>query len=292
MSIRKASRSQSKVRVGICGASGSGKTYSSLLMAEGISGDLGKVVLIDTENGSGDLYSNLGEYSVLPITAPFTAEKYINAIHECEKAGFDTIIIDSLSHCWAGQGGLLEQVDNNAQSNRGNSYTAWRSVTPLHNKLIDAMLQSPANIIATMRSKVEYVLETNSNGKQQPKKIGMAPVQREGMDYEFTIVFDVANDSHIASVSKDRTSLFDGQSFKITNKIGESIREWLNNAMPATIEYISADQVIKIRDALKELKSDEIKFCNYLGAASLELMPAHLYERAKEAIKTKKETSK
>jgi hypothetical protein len=226
MQIRKAERKKAKLRLGIAAPSGAGKTYSALLMAFGLGGKIG---LIDTEHGSGDLYAHLGEYDVIGIEAPYTVAKYTQAIKAFEDAGYNTIIIDSLSHAWAGDGGLLDKQGKMAD--RGtNSFAAWRTITPEHNNLVDAMLRSPAHIIATMRAKQEYVLETNDKGKQQPKKVGMAPVQREGMEYEFTVMLDV-DMQHIASASKDRTGLFDGQFFKISKETGKKLLEWLETGV-------------------------------------------------------------
>lgn len=230
MQIRKAERRKAKLRLGIAAPSGAGKTYSALLMAFGLGGKIG---LIDTEHGSGDLYAHLGEYDVISIEAPYTVTKYVQAIHAFEEAGYSTIIIDSLSHAWAGDGGLLDKQGKMAD--RGaNSFAAWRTITPEHNNLVDSMLRSPAHIIATMRAKQEYVLETNDKGKQQPKKVGMAPVQREGMEYEFTVMLDV-DMNHIASASKDRTSLFDGRFFKIGKETGTELLQWLETGTEAPI---------------------------------------------------------
>lgn len=223
--FRKAERKKAKLRCGISGPSGSGKTYSALLLAFGLGG---KVALIDTENGSGDLYADLGEYDVLPIKSPFTTDKYIEGIRAAEKAGYSTIIIDSLSHAWSGEGGLLDQQGKIADSGKGNSYTAWRTITPKHNALVEAMLQSGCHIIATVRSKTEYVIEKNDKGKDVPRKVGMAPIQREGMEYEFTVFFDLSIE-HVASTSKDRTSQFDGVYFKPVKESGEKMLAWLNS---------------------------------------------------------------
>ena len=228
MEFRKAERRKAKLRLGITGAAGSGKTYGALLVAKGLGG---KTVLLDTENGSGDLYASEFDYDVGAITAPYTINKYIEGIKQAENLGYDIIIIDSLSHAWAGEGGLLEQVDNIAAASRsGNSYTAWRQVTPQHNKLIEIMLNSSCHIIATMRSKTEYVIVENDKGRKEPRKVGLAPVQREGMDYEFGIVFDLGQ-NHMASVSKDRTSLFDGQVFTLSQQVGETLRKWLETGV-------------------------------------------------------------
>jgi hypothetical protein len=246
MQIRKAERKKAKLRLGIAAPSGAGKTYSALLMAFGIGG---KVGLIDTEHGSGDLYAHLGDYDVIGIEAPYTVDKYQKAIAAFEQAGYTTIIIDSLSHAWAGDGGLLDKQGKIAD--RGtNSFAAWRTITPDHNALVDAMLQSPCHIIATMRAKQEYVLETNDKGKQTPKKVGMAPVQREGMEYEFTVMLDV-DMQHIASASKDRTSLFDGRFFKISEDTGKELLAWLETGtegpdVAAILRNISGSATVEI----------------------------------------------
>ena len=228
MFFNKAQRKKAKLRLGITGPAGSGKTFGALLVAFGLGG---KIALIDTENGSGDLYSALGDYDIGYIKAPYTVEKYLQAIHEAENAGYDIIIIDSLSHAWSGEGGLLDQQSRiTATSKSGNSYAAWRQITPMHNKLIDTMLTSPAHIIATMRSKTEYVQTENERGYKEIRKVGLAPVQREGMDYEFGVVFDLGV-NHLASVSKDRTGIFDEQIFKLSQDTGKILRKWLDEGV-------------------------------------------------------------
>lgn len=225
--IRKAIRKKAKLRLGIAAPSGAGKTYSSLLLAFGL-GE--KVGLIDTEQGSGDLYADLGDYDVIQIEAPYTTDKYLQAIKAFEQANYDVIIIDSLSHAWAGDGGLLDKQGKIAESGKGNGYAAWRTVTPEHNALVNAMLSSTCHVIATMRSKQEYVLQDNGSGKKVPKKVGMAPVQRDGMEYEFTVMFDIDINHHAVS-TKDRTRLFDGKIFKITPETGEQLLIWLNDGV-------------------------------------------------------------
>lgn len=223
MAFQRAERKKAKARIGLCGPAGSGKTYSALKVAFGIGG---KIAVIDTEHGSAELYSHLGEYDVARIEPPFTPEKYTALIHEAEKAGYDTIVIDSLSHAWAGQGGLLEFVDNKSAS--ANKFAAWREATPKHNALVESILQSKSHIIATMRSKTEYVVEQNEKGKAVPRKVGMAPVQRDGMEYEFTIVFEIEQSRHVATTSKDRTDLFNGFCEVLNEEHGKKISDWLN----------------------------------------------------------------
>lgn len=259
MQIRKAERKKAKLRLGIAAPSGAGKTYSALLMAFGLGG---KVGLIDTEHGSGDLYAHLGDYDIIGIEAPYTIAKYTQAIKAFEEAGYSTIIIDSLSHAWAGDGGLLDKQGKMADRGQ-NSFAAWRTITPEHNALVDAMLRSPCHIIATMRAKQEYVLEANTAGKQQPKKVGMAPVQREGMEYEFTVMLDV-DMQHIASASKDRTGLFDGQFFKISEATGQKLLEWLESGSSFN-ESLFADHIAAIEsaDTLDALKVNFVAAYKY-----------------------------
>lgn len=218
--IKKAQRAQAKIRLAIAGPSGSGKTYSSLLIASGLGG---KICVIDTERASAHLYAGLVDYDVLELEPPYRPKRYVEAIRAAEEAGYDVIVVDSLSHAWSGEGGSLEQHDM-ASAKTKNSYTAWRDVTPEHNFLVDAILNSKCHVIATMRSKTAYEL---IDGKV--KKLGMEPIQRAGMEYEFTLFFDVEKDRHVASASKDRTSLFDGENFVPTRATGEKILGWLNS---------------------------------------------------------------
>lgn len=254
MEIRKAERKKAKLRLGIAAPSGAGKTYGALLLAFGLGG---KVGLIDTEHGSGDLYAHLGDYDIISIEAPYTVNKYLQAIKAFEAAGYSTIIIDSLSHAWAGDGGLLDKQGKIADSGKANGFAAWRTITPEHNSLVEAMLRSPCHIIATMRSKQEYVLEMNDKGKQTPKKVGLAPVQRDGMEYEFTVMLDV-DMNHVASASKDRTSLFDGRLFKLNQDIGAELLAWLETGTepPKVDDKLMADHMAAIEsaDSLEALK--------------------------------------
>lgn len=223
LTFRKAERRRAKLRLGISGAAGSGKTFSALQVAFGLGG---KVALIDTEAGSGELYSHLGAYDVLQLGPPFTPDRYVEALHAAEAAGYETVIIDSLSHAWAGEGGVLDMQGKIADSGKGNGFAAWRTVTPLQNRLVAAILGSPCHVIATMRAKTEYVL-VEDRGKQVPKKVGMAPVQREGVDYEFTVFLEVGAD-HSAVATKDRTGILDGRVFRPDRDTGRRLLEWLD----------------------------------------------------------------
>lgn len=259
--FRKAERKRARLKIGYSAPSGAGKTYSALLTAYGICGDWGKIAVIDTENGSAELYSDLGDYSVCSITPPFTPKKYIAAIYEAVEAGFEVLIIDSLSHAWSGEGGLLEMQANAVKASKsGNSYTAWRDVTPEHNRLVDAILQSDIDVIVTTRAKADYVI-TDDNGKKNIKKVGLAPVFRDGLEYELTVFFDLTQE-HIATASKDRTGLFDGENFKPTVETGKKLADWRNGgavaATPKT-NKTGKNTISKARQIAELIKGTDVQ---------------------------------
>ena len=223
--FKKAERKESKLRLGLIGPSGSGKTYSALLIAQGLGG---RIALLDTERGSGSLYAHLCDYDVAELAPPFTPEKYVEAVRQAAMASYEVLIIDSLTHAWAGEGGLLEYVDKASQALK-NNFAAWREASPKHNALVDAMLGAPMHIIATIRSKTAWeVVRDERTGKTRPVKIGLAPVQRDGLEYEFTAVLELSVDGHIATATKDRTSLFDGSYFTPGIDTGRTLSAWLN----------------------------------------------------------------
>lgn len=222
MELKKAVRKQVKLRLGMSGASGFGKTYSALLLAYGMTNDWSKIAVIDTENKSASLYANLGEYNTLELSAPYSPERYTEAIKTCENAGMEVIIIDSISHEWEGKGGCLEIVES-----YGGRYQDWAKVTPRHNAFIQTILQSNCHIITTVRRKQDYDMIKNEHGKTTVQKVGMKEVTREGFEYEITINFEFLNDNHMVKASKDRTSLFCNQpEFVITTETGKKIKEW------------------------------------------------------------------
>ena len=149
MNLRKAERQQARIRMGLQGPSGSGKTMGALLVAFGITGDWSKISIIDTENNSAHLYAHLGGYYVLGLSAPYSPERYIQAVQSCEQAEMEVIIIDSISHEWEGTGGIIETHGNML----GNSFTNWAKLTPRDNQFINAMLSSKCHLICTIRSK-------------------------------------------------------------------------------------------------------------------------------------------
>lgn len=248
MELRQAQRKQAKIKLALQGPSGSGKTMSALLLASGMA-DWSKIAIIDTENHSADLYAHLGEYNVLQLSKPFTPERYIKAIEVCENASMEVIIIDSVSHEWEGSGGILDLHGAMA----GNSFTNWNKVTPRHNAFVQKILQSGAHIVATIRTKTDYTL-TDKNGKMVPEKVGLKGITRDGLDYEFTIVFDL-DIKHQAKASKDRTNLFmDKPEEMISAASGKKILNWCNSGkgLPEIKDEISkANTVEKLREILR-----------------------------------------
>lgn len=218
VAFRKAERKKAKLRLAIMSPSGFGKTYSALRIAKGLGG---KIAVLDTETGSADLYAKDFTYDVLQMNAPFEPQKYIMAIKAAEEAGYDVLIVDSLSHSWAGTGGLLDTHGAIADKG-GNSFTAWRSVTPMYQELVDAILQSKLHIIVTLRSKTDYAMD---GGKVT--KVGLAPVIRDNFEYEMTVCFDLDKE-HNGHTSKDRTGLFVNRIIPMTEEVGSQLLGWLN----------------------------------------------------------------
>lgn len=247
MKLQIAKRHQVKLRIGLSGPSGFGKTYSALLLAFGITNDWSKIAIIDTENNSASLYSHLGEFNILNLIEPYTPERYIEAIKICENAEIEVLIIDSISQEWGGKGGCLE-----IHEKLGSRFQDWAKVTPRHNAFLDAIIQSKFHVLTTSRRKVDYSLDQDSSGKTKVMKLGTKEIQREGFEYELTVNFEFLNDKHLVSASKDRTGLFVNKpEFVINSQTGVKLLEWCN-------EGISLDEIkFKIEQATtdEELKS-------------------------------------
>lgn len=241
----KAVKEQSKLRMAIVGPSGSGKTYSALQVASGLGG---RIAVIDSEHGSASKYADRFEFDTLALTS-FDPRQYVDAIREAEADGYDVLIIDSMSHAWAGKGGALELVDRfAAKSQSRNSFTAWKEVTPIQNQFIDAITACKCHVVGTMRSKMEYVLEeVQHNGKTSkiPRKVGMAPVQRDSFEYEFDIVAELDMD-HNLIVSKTRCfSLADQVIPKPTPALGVSLKAWLSEGKAPVPQALPEAKVIE-----------------------------------------------
>jgi hypothetical protein len=248
MKLQKAERHQVKLRIGLSGPSGFGKTYSALLMAYGITNDWNKIALIDTENKSASLYSHLGDFNVLSLEEPFAPERYIKAIKLCEESNIEIIIIDSISHEWQGKGGCLE-----IHEQLGGRFQDWARVSPRHQSFIDAIILSKCHIITTSRSKVDYSLDKDGNGKTKVMKLGTKSITREGFEYELTVNFELLNDNHLVSASKDRTELFSSKpEFIINSSTGKKLIEWCNQGI--SLERIKEEiNSCETPDALKQV---------------------------------------
>lgn len=265
LKLQKISREQVKMRLGLSGPSGFGKTYSALLLASGMT-TWDKIAIIDTENKSAGLYSHLGEFYTIPLEAPYTPERYIEAIKACEDGGIEVIIIDSISHEWDGKGGCLEIVDK-----LGGRFQDWAKVTPRHTAFVSAITHCKCHILTTVRRKQEYSMDTDNN-KTKVTKLGMKEITREGFEYELTINFELINDKHLAKAGKDRTGLFDNKpEFLITPETGMEILKWCNSGevvIPLYKQFSdrinkssNSDDLVKVQTDIKEsnLSEDDLK---------------------------------
>lgn len=255
--IKKANKKAKKLRLGLSAAAGFGKTYGALMIAKGLIGDLSKVCVIDSERDSASLYADLGGYSTINLEKPYTPERYINAIIAAENAKFEVIIIDSITHEWDGEGGCLE-IHNNV----GGRYQDWAKVTPRHNAFINKILTSKCHVITTVRRKQDYEM-SKENGKTTVQKVGTKEVTREGFEYELDVNFEIINNKHLVSASKDRTGLFIGKpEFIITEEIGKQVRDWANKGANPIDEALEAIREASSLDALKIIHSS---YNNILG---------------------------
>ncbi len=256
LQFKKATKKQAKLRLAFVGPAGSGKTYSALEVAAHL-GE--RVAVLDTERGSASKYADIFAFdAVEPET--FSPDTYVEAIRAAEDAGYDVLVIDSLSHAWMGKDGALELVDQAAKrSKSGNSFAAWREVTPKHNALVDAMLGAKLHVIATMRAKTEWVVVENDKGRKEPKKLGLAPIQRDGLEYEFDVVGDLDHENNFV-VSKSRCPALSG---KVINRPGQqladTLRAWLSDGeeAPTTIASQPTPSA-KERDAEAARLADEL----------------------------------
>ena len=217
-----AEKSQLKARVLISGAAGSGKTMAALELASALGN---RVAVIDTENGSAALYSDKYKFEMLNLQPPYPPEDFVQAIKVAENSGFDVIVVDGITPEWSGSGGCLD-----LHTKLGGRFQDWAKITPRHRSFIQKILECSTHIICTCRSKQGYAMDEQS---KKVTKLGMAPEQRDGLDYEMTLVFNIINQTHLAEATKDRTGLFDGKQFLISKNTGLEILEWLNSGTPA-----------------------------------------------------------
>lgn len=236
--FQKAIKQEAKLRLAIAGPSGSGKTYTALAIATNLGG---KIAVVDTEHGSASKYADKFGFDVLNMDAPFHPDRFIECIREAKSVGYDVIILDSLSHAWNGTGGLLEIVDQiAARSQSKNTFAAWKEGTPIYNRLIDAIIQSDIHVIATMRSKQDYAMEQDTNGKMKPVKVGLAPIQRDGFEYEFDVVLTMDSDNN-GVVTKTRCSDLAGGVYRKPGvDVAGILKSWLTGAKRERISFDAA----------------------------------------------------
>jgi len=249
MELRVAKKESVFLKIGISGPSGFGKTYSALLLAYGITGDWSKIAVIDTENNSASLYSDLGEYLTLNLTPPYSPERYNEAIGICERSGIECCVIDSISHEWEGKGGCLE-----AHEQLGGQFAHWAKITPRHRSFIDTILQCKMHTITTVRKKQDYDLVKNDKGKMEPVKVGLKEITREGFEYELTLNLEIINANHLVKASKDRTNLFDGApEFIITSETGKDLIKWAKDGEDYELNLSQITDIEELKNYYKSL---------------------------------------
>lgn len=251
--FKKATKRQSKARVAITGPAGSGKSYTALRLATAM---CKKVAAIDTEHGSLSKYADEFDFDVMELD-DFHPDNYVKAINEAIKAGYECLVIDSASHEWTGKNGCLELVEVYARTKRGNNnYAAWADVTPLHTRFIETIHSAPLHIFATFRSKMDYVETTDGKGKKGYQKVGMAPITRDGAEYEFDIVGDM-DLSHTMVVSKSRCRRLADKVFQTPGQdVADIIMEWLSDGAPGEVWTPAPEQKHEERPTTHEPTSN------------------------------------
>jgi hypothetical protein len=246
-----ATKKASKARIALCGPSGAGKTYTGLTLATALSD---RVAVIDTERGSASKYVGLNGWQFDTVTPDkFSPLSLVETLGVAAGAGYGVVLIDSLSHYWMGTDGMLEQVDRRSGANKFTS--GWKAVGPEEKQMIDAMLTYPGHVIATLRTKTEYVIEENDRGKKEPKKVGMKPIQRDGIEYEFDVIGDLDHESRL-TISKTRISSLSGQVIKEPGvELAATIADWLadGEAVPTIAEFRERAEAATTVDELKAL---------------------------------------
>lgn len=291
MKFEKATKTKARLRMALIGPSGSGKTYSALSIANHLGS---RIAVIDTERGSASKYADEFDFDRLELET-FAPQNFIAAIHAADEAGYDVLIIDSLSHAWIGRGGSLEQHDKEVDKQKvKNSFTAWREVTKNHNALIDAILQSRCHVISTMRSKTAHVQE-EENGRKVVRKIGMEAIQRDGMEYEFDVVGDL-DWSHKLTISKTRCRALDGEVIEKPGKeIADMLKAWLTDGAPDTTEQQRADTMTLLHDIFTGQGKTSYEWQEYaaknLTPLSLSMLRERLAEWQKAAAERKEKTA-
>lgn len=308
MTFTRARRAHARLRLAVVAVSGGGKTMGSLRVAKGLveglldmgvleGGIEGKIAMIDSERKSASLYSDVVPFDTLELEPPYSVDRYQQAVDAAERAGYAVCIIDQISHAWAGPGGQLEYVDALKAQSR-NAMSPWAKVTPMQQEFYDRILRTPMHIIATMRAKSEWVIDeimVDGRVKKVPRKIGLSPVQREGIEYEFTSCLDVDLEAHMATASKDRTRLFMGRQTLLDETCGRKLAEWLQTGEATTVEDLkptggggtSAEELARAARAKMLTELDEAVADYQLGfvdCATLPDLAAH-FDKAQKYVR-------
>jgi energy-coupling factor transporter ATP-binding protein EcfA2 len=290
--FRPAVKAQLKAKVALCGPTGSGKTWTALQWAT-ILADGGRIAVIDTENDSASLYADRYTFDVLSWDPPYDPRKLAETIKAAVADGYACIVVDSLSHYWEGEGGTLDIVEDAASRAHGNSYAGWKIGTPALRYLIDTIRHAKVHLIATMRSSMEYILEKDpKTGKQVPTKVGMAPVMRKGVSYEFTVVGDL-DEEHRLVISKSRCEELADQVAQPhrAGELAEVFAKWLSSG-EATVSEAEADELTGILNGIGDTVVRTVakqEFAAEFGKP--DRLPAARFDEAKKWATTRAEAA-
>lgn len=277
--FRKAERKKIKLKIGLTGPAGSGKTYTALRLARGMAGDGGKIAMINTEKNRGEIYATEFEYDILNLEPPYSPERFIEAIDSACESGYSVLILDSASHEWIGLGGVLDMN----KKMQGNSFANWAKLTPRHDAFIDKITSSDVHMIVAMRGKDEYVMEEDDKGKQVPKKVGLGPQQRDGFEYEFHVAFNL-DMQHVASSVKDNSHFFDGTYKVLTEEDGERLLAWAESGIDSP-EYALKNEIRKLlRSGRGQFTTEQEEYLTRVLESSSESKLEEAVVRAKEYL--------
>lgn len=253
-SFTTATRTSTKARIALCGPSGSGKTWTALTLAHAL-GE--RIAVIDTERGSASKYAGVNNWK-FDTVAPgkFSPEALTGLLAEAGQEGFDVLVLDSWSHYWMGVDGMLEQVDKRARN--GNNFSGWKEVRPDERRMIDALISYPGHVIATLRVKTEYVIEENERGKKVPRKIGLKPEQREGVEYEFDLVGDLDHENTLTVTKSRIPNLTRAVIREPDADLGKTIRSWLEDG----------ESVPDAREIREKVMSDAVQLADLIELAA------------------------
>ncbi len=275
----KAMRKKMKIKIGLIGPAGSGKSYTALRLARGLAGPDGRIALINTERNRGEIYATEFQYDILNLDTPFSPERFIQAIDTAIEQKYDVVVVDSASHEWIGSGGIL---DMNKRM-QGNSFANWAKLTPRHDAFIEKLATTDVHMVVCMRGKDEYIVEEDDKGRQVPKKIGLGPQQRDGVEYEFHVAFNL-DMQHVATPVKDSTHLFDGTYRILTEEDGTNLVQWASDGMESPVPQLKAEIQRILRKGKEKFNADQIEYLNKVLGSNTEGRLQEAVVRAKEYL--------